>query len=106
MVRKTVSEIAEYVGGRIIGDGQLEISRVSSIEDAGPDDITFLAHPHYKSFLADCKAAAVIVGRGLADGLPRGRIPALVEVPNPYLAFARILQLFTAPTQFDCQISS
>jgi UDP-3-O-[3-hydroxymyristoyl] glucosamine N-acyltransferase len=106
VLRKTVAEIAEHVGGRVIGNGQLEISKVSSIEDAGPDDITFLAHPRYKSFLADSKAAAVIVGRGVAEGLPPGRIPALVEVPNPYLAFAKILQLFTAPTRFDCQISS
>jgi len=105
VARKTLSEIAEHVGGRIIGNAQVEISKVSSIEDAGPGDITFLAHPHYKSFLADCRAAAVIVGRGVVDGLPPG-MPALVEVSNPYLAFARILQLFTPPPEFDGQISS
>ncbi len=104
-VRKTLSELAGLVGGRVVGDGGIEIVRVASIEEAGPGDITFLAHPRYRSHLAACRASAVIVGGG-ASLPPAARAgKAFLEVRDPYVAFARILQVFNPRQPYDGRVS-
>lgn len=104
-VRKTLSELAHLVGGRVIGDGDAEISRVASIEEAGPGDITFLAHPRYRAHLKNCQASAVIVGDRLAIEPPSHAGRGLLQVAQPYLVFAKVLNLFAPPAGYDGRIS-
>lgn len=88
-MQKTLRELAEYVGGNVVGDDTLVISAVSGIEDAGPGQITFLANPKYRAKLQETGASAAIVSHGVdIPGI------AVIQVTNPYLAFARILTLF------------
>jgi UDP-3-O-[3-hydroxymyristoyl] glucosamine N-acyltransferase len=89
-----LAELAEQLGCRLEGDGDIEIRDVRGLEDAGPQDLTFVAHERYLPRLEASGAAAVILGEGLP---PAGR-PAL-RTSNPVLAFARALSLFhpTAP---------
>lgn len=102
---KTLSELALHVGGRVIGDGRIVIRKVAPIDEAGPDEITFLANPRYQSFLTSCKASAVIVGLGvIAKPVPRGT--GYLEASDPYIAFAKVLQLFNPPPNYSGQMSS
>lgn len=87
-----LGELAERLGCRLEGDGGLEIRGVRGLEDAGPQDLTFVAQERYLSRLARSTAAAVI----LAEGWPAVDRPAL-RSPNPTLAFARALSLFHPP---------
>ena len=105
-VRKTLSELAHLVGGKVIGDGNAEIWRVASIEEAGPGDITFLAHPRYRAHLKSCRASAIIVGDRLAIEPPVKSGRGLLKVPEPYLAFAKVLNLFTPAPIYDGQVSA
>ena len=84
-----LGELAERLGCRLEGDGGLEISGVRGLEDAGPQDLTFVAQERYLSRLAGSAAAAVI----LAEGWPPTDRPAL-RTSNPTLAFAHVLSLF------------
>jgi len=84
-----LAELAEQLNCRLEGDGGIEIRAVRGLEDAGPQDLTFVAHERYLPRLEASVAAAVILGAGLP---PVGR-PAL-RTPNPILAFARALSLF------------
>lgn len=103
-VRKTLSELARLVGGRVIGDEGVEISRVASIEEAGPGDITFFTHPRYRSYLATSKASAIIIGDTISIEEPlSGR--SLLQVSQPYVAFAKILQLFNPPLRYHPEVS-
>lgn len=102
---KTLSELAQHVGGRVIGDGLVVIRKVGSIEEAGPGEITFLANPRYQPLLAQCKASAVIVGPGAALAILEPH-RGYLEAPDPYLAFAKVLQLLTPPTVYSEIISS
>lgn len=104
-VRRTLSELAHLVDGKVIGDGGVEIERVVSIDEAGPGDITFLAHPRYRSFLASCKASAVIVGDGVAISASLALRKSFLQVARPYVAFARILQLFAPAPPYDFCVS-
>ena len=82
-------EIAERLECRLDGDGEIDIRRVAGIEEAGPGDLTFFTNPKYASALSKTGASAVI----LAD--TAGAAPcAMLRVRQPYLAFAKAIELF------------
>src|SRR5262245_54142417 len=76
-------EIAGALGCQVEGDGELEISGVAGMEDAGPDELTFLANPKYAPLVSKTKAAAMLV----AKPIPGLSLSFLVS-SNPYLDFA------------------
>jgi UDP-3-O-[3-hydroxymyristoyl] glucosamine N-acyltransferase len=69
--------------------GDIDITRISSPEDADSSCITFIAHPKYREAVALCKADVVFIKKG--DTLT-GKI--CLEVDDPYCAFAKTGQLF------------
>jgi UDP-3-O-[3-hydroxymyristoyl] glucosamine N-acyltransferase len=89
-----LQDIAERLQCRLEGDGSLEIRRLERIEHARPGDLTFLANPKYRARLQTTQASAVIVGR---DAALDGAGPALLRSDDPYLAFARAVELFVRP---------
>jgi len=82
-------EIAERLGCVVEGDGSVEIAGVAGIEKAGPGTLTFLSNPKYKRALAATRAAAILAAPN-AGPMP---IPVLRST-NPYLDFARAIELF------------
>ncbi len=79
----TLGELAERIGGRLgAGEPGHVVRGCNRLEDAGPDEVAFLANPRYKSQLQTTRAGAVIVSPGVqADGR------ALLVAEDPYLAF-------------------
>jgi UDP-3-O-[3-hydroxymyristoyl] glucosamine N-acyltransferase len=88
-------EIAKTLGCDLAGNGDVEITGVAGLEEAGPSELSFLSNPRYAPKLASSRAAAIIVGRE-AGGSPPGGAALLVS-SNPYLDFARALELFYQP---------
>jgi UDP-3-O-[3-hydroxymyristoyl] glucosamine N-acyltransferase len=88
-VEKSLKELAEYLEGRVIGDEQAMVSGLASLDEAGEGEITFLANPKYVAKVGTTRATAVILPPG-AEGYGRN----IIEVANPYLAFAKLLTLF------------
>ncbi|MDO9307544.1 MAG: UDP-3-O-(3-hydroxymyristoyl)glucosamine N-acyltransferase [Deltaproteobacteria bacterium] len=86
---RTLNELAGYLGGNVLGDGNLAVNGLAPLENAGPDKITFLANPRYASKVAETGAGAVLMAPG---GERYGR--NVIEVANPYLGFAKLLTLF------------
>jgi UDP-3-O-[3-hydroxymyristoyl] glucosamine N-acyltransferase len=82
----SLGELARLVGGRVEGDPERRIVRVAPLEEAGPDDLSFLTNPRYRPQLATSRAGAILVAPGVAAG---GR-DALVAA-EPYAALAVIL---------------
>lgn len=83
-------EIAGQLGGELIGDGDLRIARIATLEGATPDAIAFLANPRYRSQLDTTRAGCVIVAPGLRDeAAARG---AAIVTPDPYAYYARLTQ--------------
>ena len=87
-----LSTIATRLGSDLNGSGEVEIRRVLGIDEAGPGDLTFVSNPKYASKAQTTKASAVIV----SPGFPEIPIPSLRH-PNPYLTFARAIELFYEP---------
>ena len=103
---RTLAELATFVGGKVVGDGALTICRVAPIEEAGRGEITFLSNARYAKYLERCQASAIIVGTGAAAEYV-GRFPfSFLETADPYVAFAKILQLFSPPASLESSCSS
>ncbi len=86
------AELARVLGAELRGDPELEITGVAGIEEAGPGQVTFIANPRYAALARTTQAAAILV----APDFPA--IPAAtLRVKNPYLAFARAVELFYSP---------
>jgi UDP-3-O-[3-hydroxymyristoyl] glucosamine N-acyltransferase len=88
-----LSQIASALNARLEnGTADTEITGLNGIEQAGPAEITFVANPKYAAAARLTKAAAVIVARDFPV------IPAAtLRVEDPYLSFARALELFHQP---------
>jgi len=84
-----LSEIAAKFGGRILGNAEVRISQIATLEAAQPDQISFLTNSKYRAQLAGTRAGAVILAKADADatGLPR------IVSENPYAYFARVSAL-------------
>lgn len=89
-----LSDLAAALGCELHGDGSIEITGVAGMEQAGPTEITSLHNPKYAPKIKHTKAAAVLV-KTLIDGIR----PAQLLSANPYLDFARALELFYQPPQ-------
>ena len=87
-MEKTLKELADYVGGKVVGDENQIIKGVMTIDDAVEGYITFISNKKYVNKLETTGASAVIVS-------PRfdSRQKSLLVIDNPYLAFAKIVDL-------------
>jgi len=80
----TLGELAEQIGAVVVGDRTHKIAGVATLEEAGPDQLSFLSNPVYEKQLATTKAGGVIV----ASGVSSDRLN-LLKTNDPYLAFAK-----------------
>lgn len=87
-MKKTVKELAQILGGTVVGDENREISDVKGLAEAGSDDISFAVEP-YTEYLPQVHAGAVITEKEYPAGNN-----TLVLVENPRLAFSKLLELF------------
>lgn len=83
---ESLGSLAARFGCELVGDPDVEISRVATLSNAGEGSISFLANPAYRSQLTDTSATAVILSPDVVDDCP---VPALV-VDDPYVLYARV----------------
>jgi UDP-3-O-[3-hydroxymyristoyl] glucosamine N-acyltransferase len=89
-VNKSLHELADFLSGEITGDPAVSISGLGPLDTATDGQITFLANPKYADKVKTTRASAVIIP---PNAEPYGRNAIIVA--NPYLAFAKLLTLFS-----------
>jgi UDP-3-O-[3-hydroxymyristoyl] glucosamine N-acyltransferase len=87
-----LKEIAERLSANIEGDGSVEIRGIATLEKATQGDLSFLANTKYFRDAKMTSASAIIVGN---DCPPLER--PLLRHENPYLTFAKAIELFYLP---------
>jgi UDP-3-O-[3-hydroxymyristoyl] glucosamine N-acyltransferase len=99
----TLGELASHVGAVLKGSSGVPIQGVASLEDARPDQISFVCDLRHAALATTCRAAALIVDASL-EHLDR---PLLI-CASPYLAYARVAQLYAAPPVLapGCHVSA
>jgi len=85
-------EIADSVGGDVIGDDKTVITGINSLDEASCGEISFFSDPRYKDSVKKTEASALIVSK--VTDLYQG--PQVV-VPNPTLTYTRVATLFASP---------
>jgi UDP-3-O-[3-hydroxymyristoyl] glucosamine N-acyltransferase len=95
MKKRSLREVAEFVQARLVGDGAVEITNISSIQAATPGDLVFVEDEKNLRLALKSRASAVITGEFAAA--KKNAKPLLVS-PQPRLAFARAAR-FVCPPQ-------
>lgn len=90
-MKKTLRELAELLHGTLLGDGDIEITGVTNIEDATITNITFAVAPHLDK-AALSSAGAIVIPFTVTEFAK----PA-IRVENPRVAFMSLLKIFTPP---------
>lgn len=88
----SLAEIAKWVGGMVRGDASTRISGVNGVQEAGPADLTWLAHDKYLVQLKTSQAGAVLVPEHFGET----PMPAVL-CTNPLAAIITILERFSPP---------
>ena len=83
-----LEKIAELIGGKLKGDGSVEISGIGNIEQAQEGHITFLSKKKFLDVLNRSQVSAVLVKETFDTAISQ------IIVANPELAFARLLREF------------
>jgi UDP-3-O-[3-hydroxymyristoyl] glucosamine N-acyltransferase len=87
-----LKEIADRVGGKVLGDDRVIITGIASLAEACSGQISFYADPRFKELLKSTKASAILIGE---PGV--GFKGSQVIVRNPALAYAKVAALFAPP---------
>lgn len=83
----SLAELAGRTGAEIVGDPELRIRGIRTLEAAGPGDLSFLTHPKYLEAARASAASALLVGRRL-----EGVGAAQLVVAQPTAALAELLE--------------
>ena len=92
MISFKAQQIAALVGGRIVGNPDMQVTGLGKIEEAKAGELAFLANPKYEVFLPATSASILLLSEEMASKAPAGS--TLIVVPDPYAAFATLLETY------------
>ena len=94
-----LAEIADTLSCKLDGDGSIDIRGVATLDSAREGDLSFLTNPKYQNDAKQTGASAILVGHDC----PFMNLP-LLRHDNPYLAFARAIEIFFPATEISPSI--
>jgi UDP-3-O-[3-hydroxymyristoyl] glucosamine N-acyltransferase len=77
-------------GAHVQGNGQQEITALASLQTAQATDLSFIANPLYKKYLASTRAGAVLIKPEMVKEFSGNKL----VVKDPYLAYAHLSKYF------------
>jgi UDP-3-O-[3-hydroxymyristoyl] glucosamine N-acyltransferase len=97
-MKRSLQQVAEVVGARLLGDSGVEVAGVASTASASKNDLVFVEDEKHLDAALQSAAGAVIVGDFAAA--VTSMKPLLVS-DHPKLAFARAARLLHSPLPLD-----
>lgn len=88
----TASQIAGILDGEIIGNPDVEVSKLSKIEEGTEGSLTFLANPKYTSYIYSTKASITIVNKTF--DAEHNISTTLILVEDAYKSFSKLLEYY------------
>jgi UDP-3-O-[3-hydroxymyristoyl] glucosamine N-acyltransferase len=82
-----VKDLAAWLQADWEGDGEREVRRVASLEDAGPDDLSFATQGRAARYAGESKAACLLVPPDYGNETHR----TIIRTPDPRGAVARVI---------------
>ena len=88
----TAQQIAGILEGDIVGNADVEVSKLSKIEEGTEGSLTFLANPKYTSYIYSTKASITIVNKSF---MPENELKTtLIKVEDAYKSFSKLLEYY------------
>jgi len=88
----TAQQIAGILEGDIVGNPDVEVFKLSKIEEGSEGSLTFLANPKYTQYIYNTKASVTIVNK---DFKPENKLDTtLIKVNDAYKAFSKLLEYY------------
>ncbi len=88
----TATQISEILHGEIVGNPDVEVFKLSKIEEGVVGSLTFLSNLKYTSYLYNTKASIAIVNKSF---IPEKEInTTLIKVEDSYQAFSKLLAFY------------
>ncbi|MBV6646259.1 MAG: UDP-3-O-(3-hydroxymyristoyl)glucosamine N-acyltransferase [Cyclobacteriaceae bacterium] len=95
----STGQIAEMLGGTLIGNAEAPVYTISNIEEASKGAISFLSNQKYEPHLYTTEASAVIVSK---DFVPKqDPDTTLIQVDDPYASFTLLLEEYQKLLSFQ-----
>ncbi|WP_242132347.1 UDP-3-O-(3-hydroxymyristoyl)glucosamine N-acyltransferase [Aestuariivivens marinum] len=88
----TAQQIAEILEGDVVGNAEVEVSKLSKIEEGTEGSLTFLANPKYTQYIYSTKASIAIVNKTFKPEYNVGA--TLIKVDDAYSAFSKVLEYY------------
>lgn len=89
-VTHTLSSLARLLGVDYDGDPDCSLSALATLQSAGPGQVSFIANPVYRKYLAQTRASAVIMAPSLGGDFSGNKL----LTDKPYEAYARLTAVF------------
>lgn len=90
----TAGQIAELLGGSIIGNSSASVTGLAKIEEGKPGALSFLSNPKYEPFIYSTNSSICIVNDTFQATKPLPPTLTLIKVADAYSCFAKLLQLY------------
>jgi UDP-3-O-[3-hydroxymyristoyl] glucosamine N-acyltransferase len=88
----TAIQIASILEGEVVGNPNIEVFKLSKIEEGSEGSLTFLANPKYLNFIYSTKASVAIVNKSFE---PEFEVSAtLIKVDDAYKSFSKLLEYY------------
>ena len=97
-MKRSLKQIADALGARLIGPDQAEVSGVASIESASSTDLAFVEDEKHLAAALQSRAGAIIAGEFAASA---AGARALLITDHPKLVFARAAQMLRRNSAAD-----
>lgn len=88
----TASQIAGILEGDVLGDPDVEVSKLAKIEEGVEGSLTFLANPKYTSYIYSTQASITIVGKDFEA--EEDISTTLIKVDDAYKSFSKLLEYY------------
>ncbi len=90
----TAEMIAGFLGGDIVGDKEVKVSTISSIEQGEEGSLAYLTNLKYESFIYSSKASIVITDKSFEPTAPISA--TLIKVESAANAILKLLEMYSA----------
>lgn len=88
----TAKQIAQILEGDVVGNPDVEVSKLSKIDEGKKGSLTFLSNPKYNPYLYTTEASITIVNKTLK--LEKKISTTLIQVEDAYKSFSKLLEFY------------
>ena len=100
----SINEIAELIGGEVVGQTDYPITNFNRIEHSCEGDVTFFADEKFRQYFEYNNATCIIIKKDEYKHPKENQV--FIKVENPFYAFVHLVELFAPKEEFPNVIHS